>query len=54
MTQALHPGLSIGEADIRNTLETAGAYIVHDGEFGQVTYRLAHRTFAEHFQRNEP
>ena len=30
-------------------LRTASAYIVLDGEDGQSTYRLAHKTFAEHF-----
>lgn len=49
VTEALHPGLDVRERDIGNALDLAAAYIVHDGEFGQATYRLAHRTFAEHF-----
>jgi hypothetical protein len=49
VTEALHPGLTIRERDIANALKLAAAYIVHDGEFGKATYRLAHRTFAEHF-----
>ena len=49
VTEAFHPGLEIDQEDIEKTLSTAGAYIIRDGERGYTAYRLAHRTFAEHF-----
>jgi len=58
ITEALHPGIEIREDDIKQTLATAGAYIVRDGQRipnnrSYTTFRLAHRTFAEHFNNED-
>ena len=39
----------VTDLDIARTLELAAPYIMEDTEFGQAVYRLAHRTFAEHY-----
>lgn len=47
--RALHPHIEIGNADITEVRRVAAPYIAVDGDHGQTTYRLAHRTFAECF-----
>ena len=42
-------GTDVTDLDIARTLELAAPYIMEDTEFGQAVYRLAHRTFAEHY-----
>ena len=42
-------GLTITDADISALLAAAQPYIVVDASAGQTVYRLAHRTFVEHF-----
>jgi WD40 repeat protein len=49
-TAALYPHLSIAEGDVDRALDLAAAYVTLDGEDRQGTYRLAHKTFVEHFQ----
>ena len=50
VANALEPARqSITESHADATLAQTADYVVHDGEAGQATYRLAHRTFAEHF-----
>lgn len=49
--RSLYPTLD--ETDLDLTLHNAGSYLTEDGEFGQTTYRLAHRTFEEHFLSSE-
>jgi WD40 repeat protein len=44
------PSTSISDSDIGRILALAAPYIAHDGELGQGTYRLAHRTYVEHFE----
>jgi len=46
---AIGYGSPIGEADIDQVLADAAPYITLDAEHGQSVYRLAHRTFQEHF-----
>ncbi len=46
---ALHPDTAFTAEAIDAALQDAAAYITLDGEFGQSSYRLAHRTFDEHF-----
>ncbi|WP_164493281.1 AAA family ATPase, partial [Streptomyces sp. ADI96-02] len=51
---ALHDetgGLPPSDADIEALTRTAAPYLMLDTESGQSVYRLAHRTFAEHFTR---
>jgi hypothetical protein len=43
------PGTVVTEQDLDEILKTAAPYIMLDGEDGQSVYRLAHRTFQEHF-----
>ncbi len=42
-------GTLVTEQDIDEILQVAAPYIMLDGEGGQSVYRLAHRTFQEHF-----
>ena len=42
-------GVDVAEADIDDILDAAAPYIMLDAEHGQSVYRLAHRTFQEHF-----
>ena len=39
--------IPLTDDNIRRALDLAAPYIMHDSEFGQAVYRLAHRTFAE-------
>jgi hypothetical protein len=43
------PGVHIAETDIDDLLVKAAPYVMLDAEDGQSVYRLAHRTFQEHF-----
>lgn len=43
------PGTPVNEQDIDDILQSASPYIMLDAEDGQSVYRLAHRTFQEHF-----
>lgn len=43
------PCPAVSEADIDQILQVAAPYIMLDAEDGQSVYRLAHRTFQEHF-----
>jgi len=38
---------------VAKVLKVAAPYIMHDSEFGQGVYRLAHRTFVEHYLRSD-
>jgi hypothetical protein len=38
---------------VAKVLKLAAPYIMHDSEFGQGVYRLAHRTFVEHYLRSD-
>lgn len=51
VAQALQapPGIEITEQDLDDILNSAAPYIMLDAEDGQSVYRLAHRTFQEHF-----
>lgn len=49
VAEALDPGLEVTETQIDDALRDAAAYVTLDGEAGQSVYRLAHKTFAEHF-----
>lgn len=49
VAEALDPGLEVTEAQIDGALRDASAYVTLDGEAGQSVYRLAHKTFGEHF-----
>ncbi|MFE4334316.1 hypothetical protein ACFRQM_34365 [Streptomyces sp. NPDC056831] len=44
-------GITMSDADIEALTKTAAPYLMLDTESGQSVYRLAHRTFAEHFAR---
>ncbi|MFD1046537.1 hypothetical protein ACFQ1S_13730, partial [Kibdelosporangium lantanae] len=46
---ALRPETPIEGADITHLLTAAAPYLLLDREHDQTVYRLAHRTFAEHF-----
>ena len=46
---ALSSGNDITDDDVRQLLNAAAPYVMLDREHGQSVYRLAHRTFAEHF-----
>lgn len=48
-TALLDLGEFVTEQHIDRILETAAPYVMLDGEDGQSVYRLAHRTFQEHF-----
>ncbi|TQE30524.1 hypothetical protein Sipo8835_23145 [Streptomyces ipomoeae] len=51
---AVSDGLTITDADIEALTRTAAPYLMLDTELGQSVYRLAHRTFAEHFASAHP
>ena len=38
---------------VAKVLKVAAPFIMHDSEFGQGVYRLAHRTFVEHYLRSD-
>ncbi|MCL2781155.1 MAG: hypothetical protein FWD74_06645, partial [Actinomycetia bacterium] len=46
-------GLTIGTASIAKTRAAAGAYIMQGSEFGHTVYRLAHRTFVDHYRNTD-
>lgn len=48
--RALDPAVTLDDDDVSRVLVLAAPYITHDGEDGQGTYRLAHRTYVEHFE----
>ena len=50
VARALHPSTAIDDTDVNQVLALAAPHIAHDGEAGQGTYRLAHRTYVEHFE----
>ena len=41
------------DSHVAKVLKLAAPYIMHDSEFGQGVYRLAHRTFVEHYLRSD-
>jgi hypothetical protein len=43
----------LNDNHVAKVLKIAAPYIMHDSEFGQGVYRLAHRTFVEHYLRRE-
>jgi hypothetical protein len=50
IARAVAGDLTVVDTAVRTTLERAAPYIMLDAEAGQSVYRLAHRTFVEHFQ----
>ena len=50
VASALHPSLHLDVDDVSRVLTLAAPHIAHDGEAGQGTYRLAHRTYVELFE----
>ncbi|MGV9635486.1 nSTAND1 domain-containing NTPase [Nocardia rhamnosiphila] len=46
---ATDPTTTISNADVERLTEVAAAYVLADREHGQTVFRLAHRTFTEHF-----
>jgi WD40 repeat protein len=49
------PDITVTDDDIMGLTDTAAPYLMLDTESGQSVYRLAHRTFSEHFtQRIQP
>lgn len=48
------PDIAVTDDDIRELTDTAAPYLMLDTESGQSVYRLAHRTFSEHFTRTHP
>jgi hypothetical protein len=44
-------GTELLDSDIQRALQLAASYIMQGIEHGQTVYRLAHRTFAEYYQR---
>lgn len=49
MAEALDAPRNVADTQVDEALKQAAAYLTLDGEAGQSVYRLAHRTFAEHF-----
>ncbi len=43
----------LGDTKVRDILKLAAPFIMQDTEFGSTTYRLAHRTFAEWYLRED-
>lgn len=41
------------DSHVAKVLKVAAPYIMHDSELGQGVYRLAHRTFVEHYRRSD-
>jgi hypothetical protein len=50
IARALTRDVEASPKDIDAMLRDAAPYVTHDGEDGQATFRLAHRTFVEHFE----
>ncbi len=48
------PDFAVTDDDITELTDTAAPYLMLDTESGQSVYRLAHRTFSEHFTRPVP
>ncbi|MEV6194133.1 hypothetical protein AB0M19_17245 [Streptomyces sp. NPDC051920] len=48
------PDIAVTDDDITELTDTAAPYLMLDTESGQSVYRLAHRTFSEHFTRTVP
>ncbi|SCD68855.1 WD40 repeat [Streptomyces sp. Termitarium-T10T-6] len=48
------PDVAVTDDDITELTYTAAPYLMLDTESGQSVYRLAHRTFSEHFARTVP
>ena len=44
---------NLDDRDVEKALELAAPFIMQDSEFGHSVYRLAHRTFAEWYLRND-
>ncbi|MFJ5026815.1 hypothetical protein ACIQB5_01730 [Streptomyces sp. NPDC088560] len=51
---AIADGLDVTDEHIDTLTRTAAPYLMLDTESGQSVYRLAHRTFAEHFRAQSP
>ncbi|XVS61849.1 hypothetical protein ACQPYE_26620 [Actinosynnema sp. CA-299493] len=51
VTTALRPEVEAGVPEIARLLRNAAPYVMVDREHGETVYRLAHRTFEEHFER---
>ncbi|MFD3804763.1 hypothetical protein ACFWTC_14285 [Streptomyces sp. NPDC058619] len=51
---AVSDDVTVSDADIVALTRAAAPYLMLDTEFGQSVYRLAHRTFAEHFAASSP
>ncbi|MEV6336495.1 hypothetical protein AB0M12_17445 [Nocardia vinacea] len=49
VARAMADGVTITAAEVDHLTVAAAAYVLTDREHGQTVYRLAHRTFAEHF-----
>ena len=54
MARALQPSLRITEQHINELINRAAPYLMVDVEHDQTVYRLAHATFAQHYQAEEP
>ncbi|MFI9124052.1 hypothetical protein ACIGW0_32450 [Streptomyces bikiniensis] len=48
------PDIAVTDDDITELTDTAAPYLMLDTESGQSVYRLAHRTFSEHFTQTVP
>jgi hypothetical protein len=46
-------GRQLNDDHVAEVLKVGAPYIMHDSEFGQGVYRLAHRTFVEHYLRSD-
>lgn len=53
IAEVLDPEVRVTEALLDDAIRLAAAYVTLDGEAGQSVYRLAHKTFAEHFHAEE-
>ena len=46
-------GNQVSDREVAKAIRLAAPYIMHNSEFGQGVYRLAHRTFAEWYERED-
>ena len=46
-------GAEVSDREVSKTIALAAPYVMHNSEFGQGVYRLAHRTFAEWYLRRD-
>ena len=53
VTAALHPEIALDERTLDRALADVAPFVTIDAEDGQATYRLAHKTFAEHVVAEE-